>query len=141
MRFAYKSYPNLKGVDDWLAVVPVQISNPATHSPPCRKFEAVIDSGASLCLFHSSIGHSIGLRIDKGEEDETTGVSGVPTKIYRHTIHLHVLGNMFKIRAGFADQLPLAGLLGRVGFFEHFKITFDPSSNPPGFDLERIYRA
>jgi hypothetical protein len=31
--------------------------------------------------------------------------------------------------------------LGRVGFFEHFKITFDPSSNPPGFDLERIYKA
>ena len=141
MRFAYKTYPNLRGVDDWLAVVPVQISNPARHSPPCRKFEAVIDSGASLCLFHSSIGHAIGLRIEKGEEDETTGVSVVPTKIFRHTIHLHVLGNMFKIQAGFADQLPLAGLLGRVGFFEHFKITFDPCSNPPGFDLERVYRA
>jgi hypothetical protein len=77
----------------------------------------------------------------KGEPDETVGVSGVPTKIYRHNVSLHVLGNIFKIRAGFTDQLPLAGLLGRVGFFEHFKITFDPSSNPPGFDLERIYRA
>jgi hypothetical protein len=48
---------------------------------------------------------------------------------------------MFKILAGFTDQLPVAGLLGRVGFFEYFKITFDPSTNPPGFDLERIYRA
>jgi hypothetical protein len=128
-------------MDDWLASVSVQISNSARHSPPCRNFEAVIDSGASLCLFHSSIGEGIGLNIEKGEPDETMGVSGTPTTIYRHTIALHVLGNMFKIRAGFTNQLPLAGLLGRSGFFEHFKITFDPSSNPPGFDLERVYRA
>jgi hypothetical protein len=141
VRFAYKNYPRYKGVDDWAAALPVQVSNPAKHSPPCRKFEAVIDSGASLCLFHSSIGMGIGLNVEKGELDETVGVSGVPTRIYRHTIFLHVVGNIFKIRAGFTNQLPLAGLLGRVGFFEYFKITFDPSSNPPGFDLERVYRA
>lgn len=123
-----------------MAALPVQISNPAKHSPPCRKFEAIIDSGASQCLFHSSIGKSIGLDIEKGEPAETTGISGVATDIFLHTVSLYVLGNMFKIRAGFADKLPLAGLLGRIGFFEYFKITFDPSSNPPGFDLERIYR-
>lgn len=92
-------------------------------------------------MFHSSVGEGIGLNIEKGEKDETIGVSGVPTIMYRHMIHLHVLGSMFKIRAGFSDGLPLAGLLGRIGFFEHYKITFDGSSNPPGFDLERIYRA
>ena len=69
------------------------------------------------------------------------GISGAATRIYLHNVSLFVLGNMFKIRAGFTDKLPLAGLLGRVGFFEHFKITFDPSSIPPGFDLERVYRA
>ena len=141
MRFPYKNYPSRKGVDDWAAAVWVQISNPAKHSPPCRKFEAIIDSGASLCVFHSSIGEAIGLKIEKGELDETIGVSGVPTKIYRHTVSLHFMGNIFKILAAFTDQLPLAGLLGRVGFFEHFKITFDSSTNPPGFDLDRIYRA
>ena len=44
--FAYKNYPRYKGGDDWAAALPVQVSNPAKHSPPCRKFEAVIDSGA-----------------------------------------------------------------------------------------------
>ena len=141
MRFAYKNFPNANSGDDWLAILQVQISNPVKHSPPCRKFEAVIDSGASICLFHSSIGEGIGLNIEKGEPDDTMGISGVPTKIFKHTIHLHVLGHMFKIRAGFAAELPLAGLLGRIGFFEHFKITFDGSNNPPGFELERIYRA
>lgn len=52
-----------------------------------------------------------------------------------------LLGNMFKIKAGFVADLPLAGLLGRIGFFEYFKITFDPSTSPPGFELERIYKA
>jgi hypothetical protein len=141
VRFAYKSYPRHEGADDWLASLPVQVSNLAKHSPPCRNFEAVIDSGASLCLFHSSIGRSIGLNIEKGELAETMGVSGIPTKIYRHSVSLHVLGNIFKIRAGFTDQLPLAGLLGRIGFFEYFKITFDPSSDPPGFELVRVHRA
>lgn len=131
----------MKRADDWLAVLPVQISDPARHSPPCRKFEAVIDSGATLCLFHSSIGTAIGLNIEKGESDETMGVNGVATKLFKHKVNLHVLGSMFRIEAGFTDQLPLAGLLGRIGFFEHFKITFDPSTNPPGFELERIYRA
>src|SRR5207245_11255333 len=126
--------------DDWCAVLTTQLSNTVKHSPPCRKFEALIDSGCAICMFHSSIGQSIGLNISKGEEDYTTGVSGKPTKIYLHNVSLYVPGHIIKIRAGFSEALPLAGLLGRNGFFEHFKITFDPSNNPPGFDLERIYR-
>jgi hypothetical protein len=141
VRFSYKNYPTHKGIDDWSAALQVQISDPAKHSPPCRKFEAIIDSGASLCLFHSSIGLAIGLDIENGDVDETIGVSGVPTRIYRHKVSLHVLGSIFRILAGFTDQLPVAGLLGRVGFFEHYKITFDSSTDPPGFELERIYRA
>ena len=92
-------------------------------------------------MFHSSVGESIGLNIEKGEPSETVGVSGAATKMYLHNVSLYILGNMFKIRAGFTNELPLAGLLGRTGFFEHFKVTFDHSTNPPGFDLERIYRA
>ena len=121
-------------------MLPTQIANPAKHSPPCRKFEALVDSGAAICIFHASIGESIGLNISKGEEDKTTGVSGKPTTIYLHAVSLYVPGHIIKIRAGFTDELPLAGLLGRMGFFEHFKVTFDPSSNPPGFELERIYK-
>jgi aspartyl protease len=101
-----------------------------------------MDSGASQCLFHSDIGEAIGLNIEKGSLEETTGVSGEHTKIYVHPVTLHVPGgHMIKIEAGFTDKLPVAGLLGMSGFFEHFKITFDPSAIPPGFELERIYKA
>jgi len=62
-------------------------------------------------MFHSSIGQSIGLNIDKGEEDQTTGVSGKPTKIYLHNVSLYVPGHIIKIRAGFTDELPHVGFV------------------------------
>lgn len=141
MKFAYKNYPNPKGGQDWAAFVNVQIANAAKHSPPTKRFEALIDSGASRCIFHASLGQAIGLDILKGEVEETVGVSGKPTPTYLHNVSLYVMGGIIKVRAGFTDQLPLGGLLGRIGFFEHFKITFDPSSEPPGFEAERIHRA
>jgi aspartyl protease len=109
--------------------------------PPTKRFEALVDSGASRCIFHSSLGKAIGLDVAKGEVEETVGVSGLPTVTYLHDVSLYVANQIIKIRAGFTDQLPLSGLLGRSGFFEHFKIIFDPSSEPPGFTLERIHKA
>jgi hypothetical protein len=142
LRFPYKISPSRKGSSDWLALLPVQISNPAKHSPPTKKFDAMVDSGASECVFHASLGRAIGLIIEKGEEDRTVGVSGQPTKIYMHDVSLHVPGgHVLKIRAAFSDDLPLAGLLGRRGFFEHFKVSFDPSGAVPGFDIDRTYLA
>ena len=126
---------------DWFPALPVQISNLAKHSQPTKRFEAIIDSGASRCIFHTSIGRAIGFDIERGRKEDTTGVSGGPTTIYVHNVGLYVPGGMVRIEAGFSDSLPIAGLLGRVGFFEHFKITFDPASDPPGFDLERVCKA
>jgi hypothetical protein len=141
LRYAYKSYPEQKGGTGWWAVVSVQIANPARHSPPTKRFEALLDSGASRCIFHSSLGRAIGLSIEEGEIEETIGVSGKPSITYLHNISLYVAGGIIGIRAGFANDLPIAGMLGRKGFFEHFKVTFDPSSDPPGFEIERIYKA
>ena len=99
-----------------------------------------MDTGASKCIFHSSIGRGIGFEIEKGEEDQTVGISGRPTTIFLHDVSLYIPGgHVFKIRAGFTEELPMAGILGRKGFFEHFKVLFDPSGNTPGFEIDRIY--
>jgi hypothetical protein len=122
------------------AVLNVQISNTAKHSPPSKRFEAVLDSGASQCLFHSDFGKGIGLKIESGEKVETLGVNGDLTEVYLHNVSLYVPGgHILKIRAGFTPKLPLAGLLGMTGFFDHFKITFDPTANE--FELQPIYQA
>jgi hypothetical protein len=55
-------------------------------------------------------------------------------------VGLFVCGGIVTLKAAFCEDLPIAGLLGRRGFLEQFRFTFDPSSTPPVFDLERIYR-
>jgi hypothetical protein len=55
---------------------------------------------------------------------------------------LHVPGgHILKIKAGFTQELPMAGILGRNGFLEHFRVVFDPSDVTPGFEIERFYQA
>jgi hypothetical protein len=61
--------------------------------------------------------------------------------VWVHPVVLHVGEHALDIKAAFTKNLPVSGLLGRRGFFEHFKITFDPSSDPPGMELERVLKA
>ena len=52
---------------------------------------------------------------------------------------LYIPGGPVTIKAGFKDNLPIAGLLGMSGFFEHFNVTFDPRGQV--CILERVYKA
>jgi hypothetical protein len=140
LKFAYKNYPTPNGESDYCATLQVQISNPVTHSPPSKRFEALIDSGASRCIFHAGLGKGVGFNIEKGEVEETYGISGKPTLLYLHKISLYVAGHIITIIDGFSYDIPLAAVLGRRGFFDNFKVAFDASTNPLTFDLERIHK-
>jgi hypothetical protein len=136
----YKKYPAPGGFY-YAASIPVDISLPAKPSlsvTRSKRFDAIIDSGASACLFHASIGRAIGLEIEQGQVEYTQGVSG-QSRIYLWDIFLHAPGGIIATRAGFSDDLPIAGLLGMRGFFENFKITFDPASLE--VELDRFYQA
>jgi len=107
-----------------------------------KRFEAVVDSGSALCLFHADIGKAIGLRLKTGEQGSLGGVVGGSTgEVYYHRVKLKVLCDIIPIMAGFSEQLSVAAILGRHGFFENFTVTFDPCYNPPGLILERVGRA
>jgi hypothetical protein len=41
--------------------------------------------------------------------------------LFLHEIALYVPGGPVTTPAGFSDNLPIAGLLGMMGFFEHFR--------------------
>jgi hypothetical protein len=139
LRVPYKKYPAPQTPNKFLysASIPVNIALPEKNAPRSKRFEAVIDSGASACVFHGSIGRAIGLEIEKGERMQTMGVAGA-TNLFLHDIALYAPGGVIFTRAGFSDELPLAGLLGMAGFFEHFRIVFDPVGNC--VELERIFR-
>jgi hypothetical protein len=142
IKIPYKKYPTPHTACGfyYAASIPVNIALPARNSPRSKRFDAIIDSGASGCLFHASIGRSIGLEleIEKGEMAETQGVAG-PSAIFLHDICLYAPGGIIATRAGFSDALPIAGLLGMAGFFENFKVMFD--STALRCELERIYQA
>jgi hypothetical protein len=140
LKLPYKKYPAPQAPDGFFyaASTPVNIARSEKNAPRSKRFDAIIDSGASGCLFHASIGRAVGLDIEKGIVAETLGVTG-PSKLFLHDITIYIPGGPIFARAGFSEDLPIAGLLGMSGFFEHFKITFDPTALR--CELERLYRA
>jgi hypothetical protein len=140
LKVPYKKYPTTftKSGFFYSASIPVNIARPEKNSPRSKRFDAIIDSGASNCLFHASIGEAIGLDIEKGELTQTMGIAGA-MQIYLHEISLYAPGGIIATRAGFTKDLPIAGMLGINGFFENFRVTFDPIALR--VELERLYQA
>lgn len=89
-----------------------------------KSIMALVDSGAIFSLFERSCGEDIGIDIEKGTEDDVTGVGG-KMDIYIHEIKLEVAGKEFKGRACFAkDPRWRTNILGRLDIFKKFHITF-----------------
>ena len=138
LKIPYTNASDGKGGFGYYAAVPVNIALPTKNAPRSKRFEAIIDSGASRCIFHAEIGKAIGLDVPKGEVETTLGIAG-PTNTYLHDVSLYAPGGIIAIRAGFSADLPVVGVLGISGFFDFFKITFDPTLLR--CELERIYKA
>ena len=99
-KIAYKKFPLRGGGVCYSAMLNVNIALPVENAPRTKRFEAVIDSGASRCIFHASIGRFIGLNIQSGTVEETLGISGV-SRTYLHDIALYAPGGIIRIVAGF----------------------------------------
>jgi hypothetical protein len=138
LKLPYRKVPDGKGGFGYYAEVPVNIALPTKNAPRSKRFGAIIDSGASRCIFNAEIGKAIGLDVPKGEVETTLGITG-PSNTYLHDISLYAPGGIIAIRAGFSADLPVAGILGMIGFFDSFKILFDPAMLR--CELERIYKA
>ncbi len=139
LRLPYKKYPASHGNGFYyVAVLPVSIALPLANSPRSKRFEAIIDSGATRCQFQAAIGRAMGFDIESGEAEETLGINGV-NRIYMHDISLYLPGGVVATRAAFSYELPVPGLLGMEGFFEHFQVIFDPVARQ--VELERIHQS
>lgn len=107
-----------------------------------NRIEAVVDSGSPWCLFHSDVGSDIGVDIKRGIREPLGGVvGGAVGEMYFHNVKICLPGTIIGVTAGFSDNLSVAGILGRCGFFDNYIITFDPCSTPPGMDIVRVGRA
>ena len=134
----YRPYPDKDGNIHLYPFIRVRVGR--KRAQVTRFFEAMVDSGACDCIFPVALATAIGIKVESGEKDERNGIVGTQD-VWIHPVQLYVGADIIEINAAFAKTLPVAGILGRIGFFDHFKITFDPTGNPPGMDVERVYKA
>jgi hypothetical protein len=145
LQVPYRVFPikrpmvGLPGVrETWAPVLNVSIIIGHASS---KRFEAIVDSGSAVCLFHAQIGKPLGLKLKEGDRDVLGGVvGGSKGDVFYHKIKLKIMADIIPITAGFSEHLTVAAILGRHGFFEHFSVTFDPSNSPPGLTLQRIHK-
>jgi len=138
LKIPYKAILSTSGTTGFCTILQVQLALPLPNSPRTKRFEAYIDSGASRCLFHGDFARHLGIDLSGCKTEDTISIGGKETT-YLHEISLYIPGGPVTITAGFKDNLPVAGLLGMNGFFEHFRVTFDPIGEC--CELERIYKA
>lgn len=103
-------------------IIPVRLIHQSNH----LDIGALIDSGASDCIFHAEVGEALGLQIENERWMEHFGVGGQKIKTYFHDIKMEIGGHRFSCYAGFSfDVQPKPGLLGLHGFFDKFTVVLD----------------
>lgn len=96
-------------------------------------YYVLLDTGADYNLFHADLAEMVGIDDYKsGKEQTMFGIEGEGIKSYFHDIVVEIGGWKYKTYSAFTDfegKKPLDkmpyGILGQIGFFEHFKTTFD----------------
>jgi hypothetical protein len=93
-------------------------------------------------MFHAGFCRSLGIRLEDGVRADLSGVvGGRRADLYFHKVKILIGGYQITTMAGFSEDISVAGLLGRRGFFEEFITKIDSSTSPPSFELEKINRA
>ena len=96
--------------------------------------DALVDSGAAMCLFKGEIGRALGINIVGGEKKIFQGVSAKLLG-YIHEIEITIADKTFKTKVAFSDDLSTSfNLLGRLGIFDKFSITFKEKENEIHFE-------
>ena len=144
MKYPYKPFP-LSQTDPvtkldyaWRPALTVFISHGGKRSAP---LESILDTGADHSVFDAQIADGLGIAVRHGREVAFSGIArGAETIGYLHTVTLTVAAQNYEAPIVFAYGLSITGILGQVGFFDHFIVTFDWTPHPPCFDVQRILR-
>ena len=127
MKFPYFKLPNPDPRKKFLSVpwIPARVkANDAE-----KKFLMLVDSGADNCILDRDVAEFLGIDIFDGERIKTGGIGEAADIYYFGNIYINVGGEEIKTRCGFKDGYLMngliAGVLGRQGFFDKFKVCID----------------
>ena len=121
----------------WLPLLRVRVGWNHKQTP---RIPAIVDSGSQCCLFRADVAEYLGIDLKQGVEGTMGGIShGMKESVFYHRVQLYVESDwVIDVTAGFIKRLSVAGILGRNGFFDNFRVLFDQSTTPPALDIERI---
>lgn len=97
------------------------------HDANMRPFLALVDSGASDCIFPASAGAVLGIDVPSGRPQKFYGLAMQEAPGFIHSIKLEVTGlnHWLDIDVGFVVGNDIMPLLGQAGFFENYQIVFE----------------
>lgn len=87
-----------------------------------------LDTGADQTLMHKDIADALYIDWKSGIKSFTRGITGGMVPIYIHELELEIVafpGVKIRSSIGFIGSGNVGVLLGQLGFFEHYKITFE----------------
>ncbi len=88
------------------------------------KLYALVDSGATISLFHISVADDAGIDLRNAEKEYLAGVGGYAPAYIKKELEIEGLGKL-KVPIAFTEYISSdLAILGRQGFFEHFEIVF-----------------
>jgi hypothetical protein len=121
MSFDYLPRPYLDGKKLKAIYQPiVMLRIGANHKIYPNDIECLVDSGADYNLFPADIGELLGINITKGKVREHIGIANIGIKTYTHPVNLYIRGKKLITEVDFSYD-HLIPLVGREGFFRHFK--------------------
>lgn len=104
-----------------------------------NRIRALVDSGSVTTIFDASVGERLGIPIRSGPSERLQGFARTDeTLVYFHEVLMLVAGASVRTKVGFCFNLPVTALLGRHGFFDNFRVTFDPPRM--GMRIDRVER-
>lgn len=101
------------------------LTNPDTGES--IEVRCLIDSGAGESIFNADLAQGLGLDVRSGTQHPFFGISGDPVMGYDHLVRFRLRkdANEYPITVSFVPGLNVTGLLGRGGFFEHYRVIFE----------------
>lgn len=114
-----------------LPLAKVLLNYKKTHKITTVPIVALIDSGADVCFCNDMIGTWLGIKFEKIKDGIFTTANRTTFNAKPEIITLHAYNKTYECKFFFTDTLPQHTpiILGQIGFFDHFKITFDYRNN------------
>lgn len=96
------------------------------HGVNMRPILALVDSGASDCIFSASLGEVLGIDVPTGKPFKFHSFDLKDVQGFTHAVHLQVTGfpHWIDVDAVFIESEVLP-LLGQRGFFANYQIVFE----------------